>query len=158
MRLRAGWVCVPYQRPPGQVLEGSCVAAFVVAAASLVVHLLGPLVGGHAHGGPSESPLASTTASAVEAPQGSLPLVSHRVDEHRLGADAHLEDGGSGHADEAGCGYLLPPSGGGQLGEPPTTGVSTLVATPASPAAGGTRSVGARDPPDLVRELQVIRI
>lgn len=159
MRLREGWALVSsLYHAHGVLVQRARVAAFALAAASLVVHLLGPLVHSHAHSGSGQRPLASAAPPAVEMTRAQPPLVTSRVDGHVLGADTHLEEGKPGHTAEAGCGYLLPVNGGDQHGAPPVAWAGTVVAAPGSPAASRVCSEGERDPPDLVRDLQVIRV
>lgn len=158
MRLREGWAFVPFLAHRGRARQSARVAAFAVAAASLIVHLLGPLVHAHTHSGSGEPPLASAAAAAVEMPRTQLTLVASQMDGHMLGAEARLDGGSPGHGDEAGCGYLLPSTGGAQPGAPPVTWVGAVVAAPGSPDVGRVCWAGERDPPDLVRDLQVIRV
>lgn len=136
------------------VFPGSYIAVLVVGVLSLLGHLLGPQLDSTAQTGFAPSSPVSAVASVT----GVAETLVH-VDAHGLDAEAHPDSGGHSHAYGTACGYLLPPSADDQLVTPPAAWVDAAPATPV-PSFAGTAvcSAGGRDPPDLVRELQVIRV
>lgn len=131
---------------------GARPALLIVAALALVGHLLGP----HAEHGP----LADGTLSAM-----TLGVVSADGEPAHRAADEHGDHDGletpspSGHEDDAPCGYLLQQHGGDGPDAQPVP-LKTTVPAPGPEPAADVRPcpVGERAPPDLVHELQVIRI
>lgn len=102
----------------------------VVAVAALMGHLLGP----HAHG-----PVPDVAA-----------IAGHEADHEPAG---HGDDG------EMSCGYLVQAESGGQPAADPTTSAITVrpVRQDRAIASAGSPQ-GSRAPPDLMSELQVIRV
>jgi hypothetical protein len=112
------------------VLSWASTGLAIVAVAALMGHLLGP----HAH-----SPVPDVAA-----------IADHEVDHDPAG---HGDDG------EMACGYLVQAHSGGQPAAEPATSPVTV-----RPACRNrdTASIGSpqdgRAPPDLMSELQVIRV
>lgn len=139
--------------------RGWQLALFVAAVVAAFGHLLGPHVNGPAVGDPGGHTPSALAAAAV----GELPedLPQHSTSEGvRTGCsvDKHPAGGGDGHESGETCGYLNTAVDSNQL-SPPAAWAGNVLAVPASlTATVAVRSWVGRDSPDLVRELQVIRV
>ncbi|WP_199432873.1 hypothetical protein [Qaidamihabitans albus] len=111
-----------------------------VAALMLVAHLLGP----HADGG------AAYLRHADPSPAGHASSEPHQPHE----PPQHHDSAGDGS-----CGYLCSRDGGqGTAGAVAGWPHPVAVPAPPFPSGAGARAAGARAPPDLVRELRVMRV
>lgn len=128
----------------------------VAAAFLLLIHLFGTQPDARIQDDSHLAEPAPTTATqtTLKQPQGAI---SPTADEQHLAADGYLNDNGHNHTDSS-CANLSPSSNAAPMALPRDTRTDLVRPDPASPSRGVTLSLGERSPPDLVRELQVIRV